>query len=74
MNLNFLKKSTDSENRLLYSSNSTHYIIDFKLAEGKITGYSPNDIQNGNAIGLIDSTDVQGIDMYAKAKMWIAFK
>ena len=42
MKFDSLKKSTDSDNRLLYSHINKKYVVDFKLADGKITGYSPD--------------------------------
>jgi|688.fasta_scaffold1300078_2 hypothetical protein len=42
MKLSSLKKSTGSENRLVYvkSNSNIKFIVEFKLEEGKIEGYS----------------------------------
>ena len=50
-------------------------IVEFKLEDGKIIGYSQDQIEKGNAIGLIkqEKEKISGFVMYSNGRMWIIY-
>ena len=56
---------------MLYIPKNNSIIVEFKLEDGKIIGYSQEQIEKGNAIGLIKQDKISGLDMYSNGRMWI---